>query len=202
MEFNSLNFSLILIITTLILLLMIYHRFYPERFTRIAIGRNIKLYLYPQHYHLIENIDLNCTNGEKLQIKQLVVSRYGLFIIETYHHRGIIYGSNHQVKWLSTGSMHSRVFVNPSMSHQPSCDILANYLQLPPAVINLISVFTGNSRLLVPAPTNSCNPDSLIRAISEHRDVRINPKLLPTIIAILQNTQKQQQLVMKYNTKN
>ena len=199
MDFVSVTFPVffITLLSTLLISIVIYNRFYPEYFSRIRIRRNINLYLDSKDYHLIENIDFICDDGKKLQIKQLVVSPYGLFIIETCHYRSTIYGSDHQVKWQSKGLMHSTVFINPAMAHKEDCELLTSYLRLPPTLCDVISVFTGNSNFPSPAPTNSCNINSLITTIIEHRNVRVNPKLLPDIITILKKDQKSSQWMMK-----
>ena len=114
MDFTSTNtFFLILTLAAIVKIIsMIYHRFYPEFFTRIKIRKVINSSLYDKHYQLVENVDIICSDGHQLFIKQLLVSRYGIFIIDTYHYRGIIYGSDHQVKcsiWDRITGRHSKI---------------------------------------------------------------------------------------------
>ena len=133
------------LLSAVVILAVIYNRFYPELFARIRIHSRIGRSLDKTHYQLVENIDIICADGQRLHIKQLLVSHYGLFIIETCHFRGTIYGSHHQVKWLSKGSMHSIPFHNPHMTQQSTVKLLANYLHLSPSQCNVVMVFTGNS---------------------------------------------------------
>ena len=199
MDFSSITLPILIVIVLIILKLfsMIYHRFYPELFTRVNIRKILNGYLYKKHYQLVENIDIICTNGQQLVIKQLLVSRYGLFIIDTYHYRGIIYGSDHQVKWLSQSKMSSTKFINPSMERQPTSDLLASYLHLPNQVSDVINIFTGNSQLLSPPPKNCCNVGGLINIIDQHKNVLINPALLPDIVTVLTLKQNKTPLIIK-----
>ena len=199
MDFSSINTPVFILTVAVIMKIIsiVYHRFYPEFFTRIAIRKTINRYLYNKHYQLVENVDIICSNGQQLFIKQLLVSRYGLFILDTYHYRGIIYGSDHQVKWLSQSKMSSTKFINPSMERRPVCAMLSNYLYLPQEVCDVINVFTGNSELLSPPPKNCCKVDGLINIIDQHRNVLISPNLLPDIVTVLTLKQKKSPLVIK-----
>ncbi len=186
MEFNAINFSAYLTIFLIIsVLLFIYNRYFPELMSRLTIGNAIEYFLYNKHYKLIEHIDIPVDDGKNIHIKQLIISRYGLFIIQTCHYRNTIFGSNHQVKWLSQGKRAAKVFLNPNISNQHLCEILANYLQICPSTCHLINVFTGNSKLPFPTPENMCKPDSLVKTISEYRYVHLNPDLLSDIKSVL-----------------
>jgi len=189
MEFNYIGLPVLLtILLTLGSLFTLYNRFSPEMLSRFSIGNAIDFFLYDKHYQLIENISLRGKEGERIQIKQLIISRYGLFIIQTCHYRNNIFGSSHQVKWLSEGRRNSKIFINPSIAHQSICEILAHYLNIPTATCHVINVFTGNSKLPLPTPKNSCKPDSLIKTISTYRYICINPDILPDIKTTLTKT--------------
>jgi len=196
-DFNYTPLLFISLLSFIALLVVIYNRLYPELISRFCIRRNIITFLYGKDYQLIENIKINTTDGQTLTIKQLLVSRYGLFIINTCHYRGVIYGSNHQVKWLSRTIMHASTFINPSMDSRQLCEQLAKYLHLSSLFCDVINVFTGNSQLPSSVPKNTCKVDSLIRTISQHRTVCINPGLLPDIATVLKNGQKESQLFLK-----
>lgn len=176
---------LIFLLAVVIFSVLIYRRFYPEFFTRRAIRKKFALYLYKKHYQIVEDIDIICSNGERLYIKQLLVSRYGIYIIKTCHYRGIIYASHHQVKWMSKSFTGSKVFYNPHMEEESVIQRLSEYLHLSPSCFSVLTVFTGNSHFPPPAPTNTCKVDNIIRAIMQHRNILINPRLLPDIVTVL-----------------
>ena len=166
---------------------VIYNRLFPEFFTRKGIKKSVYRYLYNDYYTLIENIDIQCSDDQQLMIKQLLVSRYGIFILETCHHRGTIYGSHHQVKWLSKGLMHSNPFYNPHMAQQFTVSLLAEHLKISPKMIKTLIVFTGNSLFPNHPPSNTCKTQNLIKAISLHNNMMFSQQSLPNIIENLKN---------------
>ena len=49
-------------------------------------------------YHLIPDVTLPTPNGTT-QIDHVIVSRYGIFVIETKTYKGWIYGGERDAKW-------------------------------------------------------------------------------------------------------
>ena len=47
----------------------------------------------PDEYHVMDDVMLKTTNGTT-QIDHIVVSKYGIFAIETKNYRGEIYGND------------------------------------------------------------------------------------------------------------
>ena len=54
----------------------------------------------PKEYQIFNNIYLS-NNGMTTQIDHIVVSIYGIFVIETKNYKGQIYGNNNSEYWLS-----------------------------------------------------------------------------------------------------
>lgn len=52
----------------------------------------------PEEYIVLDNVILRTKNGTT-QIDHIVVSKYGVFAIETKNYRGIIYGNDNRDKW-------------------------------------------------------------------------------------------------------
>jgi len=55
----------------------------------------IKIFLNKKQYHLIKNVTLPTTDGTT-QIDHIIVSRYGIFVVETKNMKGWIFGSEKQ----------------------------------------------------------------------------------------------------------
>jgi len=200
MDFIS-EYHPLLIITVVILVIAFaaatFNFFYPEIWARFRIYKDTKLYLYNHHYQIIENIEIISASGERIKIKQLLASRYGLFILETCHYRGTIYGSHHQVKWLSKGIGYAKVFRNPHMENQTTRNLLAEHLHLCPTVCKTILVFTGNSRFPSSEPADTCKNHNFISTICKHRELLINPNLLPDLISVLKCKKRNNQNIFK-----
>lgn len=187
MEYFSLTSptALFLETITLALIALLCYLYYSDFFIRLRIKNNITRYLYKNHYRLLKNIDITIADGRRLFIKQLLVSRYGLYILETCQYRGQIYGSHHQVKWLSKGRISSKPFKNPHLDQQNLCRMLADYLKISPTVCNVMVVFTGQTRFTSEIPANTCKIQNLVTSIVQQRNILINPCQLPSIISML-----------------
>lgn len=116
----------------------------------------------PKEYTVLKDIVLKTANGTT-QIDHIVVSRYGIFAIETKNYRGDIYGNDNRQEWtqiIVTDVTYRRKwyktytyvtknhFYNPikqSLSHTNAIKrALSNY---PNLTIVPIVVFTGNANL-------------------------------------------------------
>ena len=62
------------------------------------VNLNTRFFLDKKQYHLIKNVTLPTANGST-QIDHIIVSRYGVFVIETKNMKGWIFGSPNQKIW-------------------------------------------------------------------------------------------------------
>lgn len=57
-----------------------------------------KICLDKAKYHLLKNITLP-TEGGTTQIDHIIVSKYGIFVVETKNMKGWVFGGEHQKSW-------------------------------------------------------------------------------------------------------
>ncbi len=179
---NAISTTIILFTT---LLVIIYNRQSPEYLARRRARFAISMFLFKEHYELIENVHITCRDGEKLFFRQLLVSRYGIFIINTCHYRGEIFGSHHQVRWLSRSRIHRKTFKNPHMVNEEIVKKLAEYLYIPPKSCSTLLVFTGSSYFPTHTPTDTCRVKELIPTINQRNKFKIKAHVLPWIVEVL-----------------
>lgn len=74
-----------------------------------------KLFLDKIRYHLIKNVTLPTEDGTT-QIDHIIVSRYGVFVVETKNMKGWIFGNAKQRYWTRRVFRHSQTF--QSLLHQ------------------------------------------------------------------------------------
>ena len=72
----------------------------------------VNVRLDKQTYHLIKNVTLPTEEGTT-QIDHIVVSEYGLFVIETKNMKGWIFGSEKGKTWTQSIYKHKTKFQNP-----------------------------------------------------------------------------------------
>ena len=64
-------------------------------------------------YTNINNITIRLKNGDTSQIDHVVVSKYGIFVIETKNYKGWIYGSEKGKTWTQVNYKQKHKFQNP-----------------------------------------------------------------------------------------
>ena len=77
----------------------------------------IKFFLDKDNYHLIKNVTLPTFSDDKeqgtTQIDHIIVSQYGIFVVETKNMKGWIFGSENQKQWTQKIFKHTSKFQNP-----------------------------------------------------------------------------------------
>lgn len=104
-------------------------------------------------WHLLNNITLKISDSTT-QIDHILVSTYGVFVIETKHYTGWIFGDKNSKQWTQVlyGTKHR--FQNPlhqNYKHLKSVQALLDFL--PPEQVNSLVVFSGDAEFKTPMPT-------------------------------------------------
>jgi restriction system protein len=104
-------------------------------------------------WHLLNNVTLKVGDGTT-QIDHILVSRYGVFVIETKHYTGWIFGDAKSKQWNQViyGTKHR--FQNPlhqNYKHLKAVQELLDFLS-PEQIIGVV-VFTGDAEFKTPIPT-------------------------------------------------
>ncbi len=101
------------------------------------------------------------------QIDHVYVSTFGVFVIETKHMTGWIFGGERDAEWTQTIYRKKSRFQNPLRQNIRHTKALETLLHLPPARFHPLVVFTGNATLKTDMPANVCmlrNFDAYIRS--------------------------------------
>ena len=113
----------------------------------------LRLFLPKETYHLIKNVTLPIEGGTT-QIDHILVSQYGVFVIETKNMKGWIFGSVHQKQWTQKIFKHSNRFQNPIHQNYKHLKTLENCLEIPFENIFSVIVFIGESTFKTDLPGN------------------------------------------------
>lgn len=106
-----------------------------------------------QKYCLIKNVTLPTENGTT-QIDHIVVSEYGIFIIETKNMRGWIYGDEKQKSWTQKIYKHTKKFQNPLHQNYKHVKTIESALEVDCSKIFSVIVFVGDSVFKTEMPAN------------------------------------------------
>jgi len=104
-------------------------------------------------YCLIKNVTLPTENGTT-QIDHIVVSQFGVFVIETKNMKGWIFGSAKQKQWTQKIFKYTGKFQNPLHQNYKHTQTLAACLEIPPEFIYSVVVFVGDSSFKTDMPDN------------------------------------------------
>lgn len=104
------------------------------------------------------------------QIDHIVVSPFGIFVIETKNHRGRIFGSKNQAEWTQQIYKDKYSFQNPLHQNNLHVRALMGFLDLPESAFHSIVFFVGGCQLKPPMPPNVLDR-GLRRWIEDHRDL-------------------------------
>ncbi len=123
-----------------------------------------------ENYRFLNDITLKGKKGTS-QIDHMVISPYGIFVIETKNYKGWIHGREDSEYWVQTFYKHKTKFRNPikqNWSHIYAIkENLPEYKDLP---YYPVIVFVGKEKLKnLDVTTDVIYPDALFETIMRHR---------------------------------
>jgi restriction system protein len=123
-----------------------------------------RLFLDKKIYKLFKNVTLPTEDGTT-QIDHVIVSRYGIFVIETKNMKGWIFGSPQQKTWTQKIYWHTSKFQNPLHQNYKHTQTLQSALAIDPDKVFSLVVFVGDSTFKTPMPDNVVYAGGYIRFI-------------------------------------
>jgi restriction system protein len=118
-----------------------------------AVNLSASFFLDKQKYHVIKNVTLPTEDGST-QIDHIIVSRYGVFVVETKNMKGWIFGGLNYKTWTQKIYKHSSKFQNPLYQNHKHVKILESLLKLNDQQIFSVVVFVGDSTFKTEMPEN------------------------------------------------
>jgi len=120
-----------------------------EKITAFAMVQSLDKSIYRRFHNLI----INATDGST-QIDHVVVSRYGIFVLETKNMKGWIFGSERDANWTQSLYNKKSSFQNPLRQNYRHTKCLAEILGLSHDVMHSIVFFIGECKLKSRVPEN------------------------------------------------
>jgi len=130
----------------------------------MAVAR--KLNKLPEGYAKLHNVII--PNGKTTsQIDHIVVSPYGIFVIETKNYQGLIYGGENAEYWTQNIYGHKKQFYNPIQQNQRHIKALQHLLaEYPDVPLYSIIAFSNKASVSVDATNASiCNFSQIKKVI-------------------------------------
>ena len=109
---------------------------------------NTRLNFIGKEYIVLKDILIKSSNGYTSQIDELVLSEYGLFVIETKNYKGWIFGNEKAENWTQVIYKEKHTFRNPIKQNWSHIYALKSLLSDYPNIkYHPIVVFSGNATL-------------------------------------------------------
>lgn len=140
-----------------------------------------------KEYFVLNDIILPTASGTT-QIDHIVVSPYGIFVIETKNYKGWIFGTETSAKWTQNIYGKKSTFMNPI--HQNYAHVkaitsqLAGHTSIP--IIPIVA-FSGNCDLKVETKSAVVYFSKVTREINKYREVYAQIPEVEQVCALLQN---------------
>lgn len=151
-------------------------------FGEFLVNLTAKIRLDKNTYHLIKNVTLPTDDGTT-QIDHVIVSVYGVFVIETKNMKGWIFGGKHQRTWTQKIFKETNKFQNPLFQNYKHTKTLESLLDLTDQQIFSVVVFAGDSTFKTEMPENVTSGGGYIRYIKSKTIPVLSPSEVSEVIA-------------------
>ncbi len=151
-------------------------------FGEFIVNLSASLFLNKNDYHLMKNVTLPTEDGST-QIDHIIVSRFGVFVIETKNMKGWIFGGAHQKQWTQKIYRHSNRFQNPLLQNYKHVKTLEALLELEQHQIHSVVVFVGDSTFKTPMPDNVTYGKGYIQFIRSKTDLVLEQSDVMSILS-------------------
>ena len=128
----------------------------------------------PKEYHVFNDVYIR-SGGRSVQIDHIVISPYGVFVLETKNYKGWVYGSENAEHWTQNIYGHKYQLYNPVRQNASHVGAICNLLRITRDKTIPIVVFAGSA-------TVHCSANyyyvvymsQLRRVINQHKSVLLS----------------------------
>lgn len=149
----------------------------------MLVNISVKIHLNKDKYHILRNVTLPTADGTT-QIDHIIVSEYGVFVIETKNMKGWIFGGVRQKTWTQKIFKYTKKFQNPLHQNYKHVETLKSVMGLSDQQIFSIVAFVGSSTFKTEMPENVVSsPGRMIKYIKS-KDRQVIPSTdVPMILS-------------------
>ena len=128
------------------------------------------------------------TSAGTTQVDLILVSRYGIFVVEIKNFSGLIFGTEGDARWTQKFSRRGRSyqFQNPLNQNEKHIRALKDIIHIADKAIFSLVVFAGNSIFKKPAPENVGNPLKALNYINSKRNVHLSEDDIKQVITAIE----------------
>ena len=133
----------------------------------LLVSEAVQANFRPPDYHLMNHVTLQLKDGTT-QIDHILVSRFGVFVIEAKHYSGWIFANGKQRNWTQVLFRKKSRFQNPIFQNMRHVRAVENLLDfLPSPAFKSVVVFTGEAEFKTEVPQGVFGISGLIDYLRE-----------------------------------
>lgn len=141
----------------------------------------------PEDKYIVLNDILLKTQFGTTQIDHIIISVYGIFVIETKNYSGWIMGSEHGEQWTKNIYGNKYLFRNPLKQNLAHIKALQGILKIPKNKFISIIVFSEKSTIKVNTSEHVIYSRDLMRTITEYNTIKFSNHDLNHFMQVIQN---------------
>ena len=148
-----------------------------------VLGGVLTLSLDPKTYSVKHNLMMPLDDGTTTQIDFVVVSTYGVFVIEAKTYQGWIFGAADQAQWTQClpGGKKFR-FQNPLRQNYAHVKALSDRTGIPPEYFHSVIAFCGDTTFKTEMPPNVVYFGGVADHIRSFTEPMIKPEQVPEVL--------------------
>jgi len=181
------------LIPILILVGVFKSPWFKGMFGEFVVNISTKWLLNKNKYHLIKNVTLPTEDGTT-QIDHIIISIYGIFVVETKNMKGWIFGNVNQRFWTQKIYKHSNKFQNPLHQNYKHVKTLEQQLGLKDNQVYSLVVFVGDSTFKTEMPENVTSGFAYARYIKSKKQPVLSQQEVTEIITKIEQGKLSQSL--------
>lgn len=186
------NLLLIVVVVVILVLLGLLVSNYTYFFDKGKLGEHAasaRLTALPDDYRILNDLLLR-TNYGTTQIDHVVVSKYGIFVIETKNYKGNIYGSKNAERWVQYTRHNQYSMLNPIAQNDLHVKTVKSYLTRLNINAEVYSIIAFTRRAKIKVNQKVCDIvyiDELLSKILSYNSIQITQEEVEHIYIKLQN---------------
>lgn len=154
-----------------------------ENRVRATLSRNLNA----NEYTVLNDVLLPVRNGTT-QVDHIVVSRCGVFVIETKNMSGWIFGGEDQQKWTQVFPTKKIRFTNPIRQNEYHKNIVQNLLKLDESQVYNLVAFVGSAQPKTPMPAQVFwSRRTLFKYIETRPEVKFSNSQMRELVRMLRS---------------
>ena len=182
------NASFFVILALFVVGLILKTPWFKGKFGEWVVARILNNRLDPANYRVIHNVMIPDQDGGTTQIDHVVVSPFGVFVIETKNMKGWIFGDAKSATWTQTIYRSKHKFQNPFRQNYKHIKCLAELTGLDERHLIHVVVFIGDCNMKTRENLPEAlvtNGRELIDFIRRHQNSTLSPDELQAAMARL-----------------